>query len=72
MLISSQIPNHGQYVVACNDDGKCWVEQWDRQEPLGNIYAWFPISYEDYRNCNSMDSGITASSLFIKIMMGLY
>lgn len=50
---TDQLPNDGDYIVACNDIGNCWVEEFDVEEPIGHAFAWFKISNSEFWNANS-------------------
>jgi hypothetical protein len=63
MLFSQQMPADGQLIVATNETGGCWVEEFDSHEPLGQSFAWFPISKEDF------DEHLDTQKLFIRMFL---
>lgn len=48
MLCSQGLPEDGRFIVGTNDQGGCWVEKFDIEEPLGWMVAWHYISEQEY------------------------
>lgn len=63
MMCKDQLPEDGQFIVATNSVGGCWVEEYDSGEPIGDMKAWFIISGPEFDRANSP---ITMAHLFIK------
>lgn len=63
MLVKEGLPSDGQMIVATNSVGGCWVEEFDKDEPLGDMQAWYPITTTEYYEANAPSQ---MAALFIR------
>ncbi len=63
MLVKDGLPQDGELIVATNSVGGCWVEEFDKDEPLGDMQVWYPISSHEYEAAHSPS---TMSALYIR------
>lgn len=61
---SERLPEDGQFIVATNDVGGCWVEQWDSEEPVGTYaVSWLPITPVQFDYANAP---LSMAQLFVR------
>lgn len=58
-----KLPQDGEMIVASNSVGGCWVEEFNKNEPIGDMKAWYSISPSEFNAANSPSQ---MSALFIR------